>query len=229
MVRILGACALFVLAAAATGAKATEAAIGGVSISLPPPAGFCELSATNPADSHVVTTISGMVAQGGNALLGMSADCQELAEWRAGKRPLLDDYGQYQTMTGLEDQLVASPNAAIQQTCASLRAQGNEMVSNNTPNVKSIIEGALKNVKMNSVTFAGVFAEDQMGCYAGEIQNLHAANGTEKTQLILIAVTVVKNKYIYVYRMAVYTSSDIVTALLRELKNTVAALYAANP
>jgi len=176
----------------------------------------------------VVTTIEGLVAQSGNKLLSMSADCQQLADWRASKRPFLDDYGQYQTLVSQMDQLVASPEAAIRDACATFRTQGNQIVSDTTPDAQAAIAKALKTVRMNSASFAGVLAEDPTACYAGEIQKLQTDKGTEKTQIVLIAVTIIKNKYIYVYRMAVYTDSDAVTALLEKFKDTVAALYAAN-
>ncbi len=228
MPRILGLWIVFALSAGVNGAMAAETTIGGVSINLPTPAGFCELSESNPSDSRATAIIGGALAQGGNKLLGISADCQQLADWRAGRRPFLDDYGQYQTQISQMDQLVASPEATIHQACATLRAKGSEIVSSTSPDAKSIIEGALKRVKMNSMTFAGVFAEDQTACYTGQIQDMQTANGTQKTQLVLNAITVVKNKSIFAYRMTVYTGSDMLSALLAKFKDTVVALYAAN-
>ena len=128
-----------VLATAATGAIAADAVLGGVSIKLPPPKGFCEMSASNPADKRMVTTVGDLVGKAGNKLLVMSADCRQLADWRGDKRPLLDDYAQYQTPTAQMDQLVASPEATIKETCATLRTQGSEMTANQFPDVKARI------------------------------------------------------------------------------------------
>jgi hypothetical protein len=228
MIRVLGLGVIFVLAAGTTGAMAGETTIGDVLLNLPTPAGFCELSGSNPSDSRVSAIIGGALAQGGIKLLGISADCQQLADWHAGGRPFLDDYGQYQTQISQMDQLVVSPEAAIHQACVALRAQGSQIVSSTSPDVKSIIEGALKSVKMNGVTFAGVFAEDQTACYSGQIQNMQATNGTQKTQLVLVAITVVKNKYVYVDRFSVYTTSDAVADELAKLQSTVVSLQAAN-
>ncbi len=207
---------------------AADAIIGGVSINLPPPAGFCELSASNPADNRMVTTIGGLVAKAGNKLLNMSADCQQLADWRAHKRNYLDDYGQYQAPTSQMEQLVASPEASIKQTCDTLRTQGSKIVANQAPDLKARIEETLKKVKMNEVSFMGVLAEDANACYAGQLQKLQTETGTEKTQIVLIAVAVVKSKNIFVYRMIVYKGPDTATNLLAAFKDTIAALYAAN-
>jgi hypothetical protein len=216
------------LAMAATGAMAADAVLGGVSIHLPPPAGFCELSESNPADNRMVTTIGGLVGKAGNKLLNMSADCQQLADWRANKRKLLDDYGQYQTPVAQMSELVASPADAIKNTCASLRTQGSQIVANQAPDLKARIEETLKTVKMNEVNFLGVLAEDANACYAGQLQKMQTETGTEKTQIVLIGIAIVKNKNIFVYRMTVYKDPATATDLLGTFKSTISALYAAN-
>jgi hypothetical protein len=228
MLRALGLGLFFVFTMGLSNAMAAETVLAGVSIKLPTPDGFCELSASNPGDNHVVTIISGVVEKGGNKLLGMSADCQELADWRAGRRNLLDDYGQYQTRTALMDQLVPSPQAAVSEACSAMRTAGKQMVNSVSSDTKSIIENALKSVKVNGLSFAGVLAEDQTACYAAEIENLKTETGMEKIQLILIGFTVVKNKYLYVYRFSVYDPSTPVEGLLTKLQSTVALLQAAN-
>lgn len=219
---------LFALAAA-TGAIAAEATIGGVSFSLPLPASFCELSAHAPSDSNLITSTSAVLGKAGNTLLAMSADCQQLDDWRAHRRPFLDDYVEYQTPTGQMDQMVTSPEAAIQQSCAGLRAQGAQIASDLTPNVKAIFESTLKTIRLNETKFIGVVGEDRTACYAGLVSKIQTQSGTEKTQIVLFAITIVKNKVVLIYRFAVYTGSDIaITDLLAKLKGTTAALYAAN-
>jgi len=44
----------------------------------------------------------------------------------------------------------------------------------------------------------------------------------------VFAITIVKNRSIFVYRFAVYTGSDSIDAALVKLKSDVAALRAAN-
>jgi hypothetical protein len=228
MMRILVAAVGLALAVGMSGAFAAEVIIGGVSIKLPVPADFCELSENNPSDKRMVTTTSSLVEKSGNKLVGISADCRQLADWRAGKRQLLDDYGQYQTPIAQMDQLVAAPKDSIHQLCSTLRAQGNDVVSTVAPDVKANIESALKKVKVNNMAFVGVLAEDDTACYGAQIQKMQAENGADKTQIILIGITVLKNKYIFADRFAVYASTDATSALLAKLQSTVAALHAAN-
>src|ERR1700724_835074 len=87
--------ALVALPGAGSGAMAGQATVGGVSINLPPPEGFCELTDRNPADKGMITKIGEVVGKGDNRLLNMSADCGQLADWRAQRR-LLDDFAEYQ-------------------------------------------------------------------------------------------------------------------------------------
>src|SRR5882672_848514 len=81
---------------AASRVMAAQATVEGVPINLPAPAGFCEMSSGNPTDKRMLDTIDEALAKSrGNQLLAMSADCQQLADWRDGRR-FIGDYGQYQ-------------------------------------------------------------------------------------------------------------------------------------
>jgi hypothetical protein len=225
MVRVFGIAALFALACAASNAIAGSATIGNVSINLPPPLNFCELSANNASDKRMITTLTDLLAKSGNKLLVMSADCRQLAERHAGKRQLLDDYAQYQTpIAGIDK----PPTETIQQTCATLRAEGDKILSNQIPDIKKRVEATLNKIKMNEANFLGVLAEDANACYAGILQKIHTEANTDKTQITVFAIAIVKTKSVFVYRFAVYTGSDSIDATLVGLKSNVAALYAAN-
>jgi hypothetical protein len=213
------------LAAATSSVMAAETTIGGVFINLPPPAGFCEFTDSDPSDRRMITAVTDLVVKMGNKLLGISADCQQLADWRTGNRQLLDDMGQYQTSIRLMDQPQTEP---VKQTCAFLRAQGDKLVADKLPDMKSKVEGALERVKINDASFMGVLAEDRTACYSGLLQKLRTEIGTDKTQVVLFATTIVKNKSVFVYRIALYASSASVDAALIKLKADVAALLAAN-
>ena len=56
----------------------------------------------------------------GNRLLAFSADCAQLADWRTGKRELLDNIAQYQTLIAWENgPLPAAAVTTIKQVWAS--------------------------------------------------------------------------------------------------------------
>jgi hypothetical protein len=171
----------------------------------------------------MLTVIGELVTKVGNKLLVMSANCKQLAEWRTRKRPLLDDFAQYQTPTS-----DSPPAETVAQTCATLRAQGAEITSKQEPDIKANIERALKNVKLNETRFIGILAEDPGACYGGLLQKLHTEVGTDKVQLTVFATTIVRNRSHFVYRMAVYANSGSVDRALGALKVNVAAFLNAN-
>jgi hypothetical protein len=217
--------AFLLLLAAASKAMAEQAALGDVSLNLPPPAGFCELSDSQPADRRTLSIMRTLLSQTGDKLLAASADCEQLAGWRAARRPVLDDYTQYRVELA---QIERAPDETIQEACATFRAEGDKIVSNQLPDAKARLAAVLKKVKINETAFIGVLAEEPRACYGGLIQALHTEAGTDKTQLTLFAATTVKNRRIYIFRSMIHTGPDTVDSGLAKLKTDVAAFYAAN-
>ena len=202
---------------------AAQATVEGVSINLPVPAGFCELNGSNPSDKRALDVIGDLVAKArGNALLSMSADCQQLADWRAGRR-LLGDYGQYQAPSS-----AAANEETFRQTCAAVRTQGEETVSSLKKDLKAKMEDAVRDLKVNDQRFAGFLGEEPTACYVALVQKLKAEDGTDITQLTVLAITTVKNRFLFVNRYAPYVNADSVNDTLGKLKLTIAALQAAN-
>jgi uncharacterized protein YqeY len=217
---------VFILLLTATSsAMGAQANMGNVSVDLPPPQGFCELLDSNPSDARLLAIVGGLVAQGGNKLLSVSADCNQLADMHSGQRKVLDDYAQYQAGLATLDK---APQETIAQACASGRKEIDKALSDVMPDIKARAEAALKNVKVNQMTSLGVLAEEPRACYGGLLQQVHTEARTDKTQLCLFALTVVKNRSVFIYRYSVHTGSDSVIAGLAKLKADVAALYAAN-
>jgi len=220
---ILATAFLCALSGIASRAMATEATVEGVSINLPAPAGFCELTKSNSPDKRAIDVMERLVGGSGNRLLGITADCQQLADWRVGKR-LLADYGQYQTPLAES----AATDQLLKQKCASLRTQGEQIFSSIKDEMKSKMEEGVKQLRVNEQSFVGFLGEDPTACYIAILQKLSPPGGTEATQLTLHAETIVKGRFLYVNRYARYVNSDTVKDTLEKLKSTVAALLAAN-
>jgi hypothetical protein len=218
--------AALLLAAAAASALAGQATMGGVSVNLPPPHGFCELSASNESDKRMITVLGDLLTKSGNKLLAMSADCRQLTDWRTGKRQLLDDYAQYQTPIASMDK---PPSETVAQTCSTLRQEGNKILENQMPDIKARVESTLSKIKMNETSFLGVLAEDSNACYAGLVQKIHTEAGTDKTQITVFAITIIKNKSVFSYRFSVYQNPRTADVVLGKIKADIAALLAANP
>jgi len=218
--------AALILAIATSQGLAAQATLGDVSVTLPPPAGFCEVNASDPRDSRAVAIHSGQAEKLGNRLLAMFADCGQLADARAGGRRQLDDAVEYQAQIAAIDKPPAAP---VAQLCAATRAQNNAILANESPDLKARIERTVEKVKINETRPIGVLAEDANACYQGAIQKDKGEDGTDKTMVGLGALTIVKNRTIFVYRFSAYQNPNTVDAVLAKLKVDVAALIAANP
>lgn len=217
--------AALAFAIAAPGAMALEGAIEGVAILFPPPAGFCELINTNSSDKRVLDTLGATISKGGNRLISLSADCQQLADWRAGKRKLLDDLANYQTIGAS----AAATKEGYDLVCTDLKTRGDEIVSRDKSDWKANIEQVNKRVQVNETTYGGYLGEDPRACYAALLQKLKTEAGTEKSVITLMATTIIKGKFIFVYRTETFANADATNRALDKLKRTVAALHAANP
>jgi hypothetical protein len=202
---------------------AAQVKVEGVPIALPVPAGFCELSSGNPTDQRILETIGEALAKAhGNQLLAMSADCRQLADWRDGRR-LLGDYTQYQA-----PRIAAANDETFRQTCAALRQQGGRGFANLKTDAKTKMEDTVRQMKVNEQRFAGFLGEDPAACYIALLQKLKAEEGPDVTQLTVLAITVVKGKFLFVNRYAPYVNADSINETWAKLKLTIAALQEAN-
>jgi hypothetical protein len=218
--------AALILAAAASSALAGEATLGDVSVSLPPPAGFCELDASAPFESRVVALTSKVLEQLGNRLLAVSTDCGQLADARAGRRRQLDDVVQYQTQIAAMNMPAAR---SVAQVCEILRARGSTILPNEMTEIKARFASTLEKIRVNETSDLGVLAEDANACYAALVQKLRTEAGTDKMVVGECAVIIIKNRTVNVCRFAVYQNPDTVDAVLAKLKVDAAAAIAANP
>jgi hypothetical protein len=208
---------------------AKEAMIGGVPINLPPPPGYCELDAVKASDAQMLTTVGNLLGASGNRLVLASAECKQLKDWRAGKRTLIDNMAQYQTLVSLENaELPAAPEAAIKELCDQMRAQADQLMDDVADNLKRRAEEAMQDVKFDATEFLGVVAQEPFACYAALLQKLKTEGGADRAQVTVFATTVIKNKIVYAYLFAPYVSGDTVTAMLALQKANVDRLQKAN-
>jgi hypothetical protein len=210
----------------ASGAMAKDAKVGTTSLTLTAPSGHCELDPAQPVDAAMMRVTEAALA-GQNKLLATFANCKHLTDWRAGKRPMLDDFAQYQTLLSMMDAPPAPPEA-LKELCRNLREEGEKMVVGLAPDIKTRIEQVLKDVKVNQTRFLGVVAEEPEACYAVLVQRMKSATGKDVTQVSLFATMFLKGKIVYYYLFAPYQNNFTVTSLLARHKANVAALLAAN-
>jgi hypothetical protein len=215
--------ALLTFALAASVAAAKDVKVGSVSLSLTPPSEFCDLDERQAIDSRIIIQTENTVAAGGNRLLAISADCNQLAELRAAKRKLLDDYAQYQVLAALLHPDAPKVTADfIKEACRDMRAEGEKTAA------ALRTDEVLKSMKLNDFRFLGVLHEEPMVCYGGILQKFPTEISTEKTQISIFGLIALKDTMIYYYSYARYEDPNSVSKLLATHKRNVAAFLEAN-
>jgi len=207
-----------------------EARVGEAALSLTTPAGQCELDPSKPGDARMLEVTERAVSGVGNQVLGFYADCKQLTDWRTGKRPLLEDFAQYQTLASAASAPgPAAPEEAIKQLCSQQREASEKVVTGIATDMKARIEEAVRGVQLNQVRSLGVVAEDANACYAALVQRFKAETGKDVTIMALFATTFVQGKLVLYYLYSPYRTAQTMPALLAKQKLNVAALLAANP
>lgn len=213
--------ALFI-AVSMSGALGLAAMIGDTFVTLPPPAGFCELTPRYEFDGRTVAAVSAHMAGDSIKLLAMSADCNQLAEAREGKRQL-DDVTAY--LVENSDMKMPTP-FSVASKCSTLRASSKSPIGTD---VDARLASAVEKIKVSEADSIGVIAEDDNACYTATLTKKRIDAGTQKVLVVLQANAVIRTKAIIVRRQAVYQNPDTIKAVLPKLKSDVAAFVAANP
>jgi hypothetical protein len=209
--------------------SAKEVKFGDVAITLTAPEGHCELDEKHAADARALTGTGNLLRAGGNQLHAAYAPCGQLAEWRIGKRPVLDDFAQYQSPIAMLDKpWYAGPGDGIKELCALYRQQGEKVLAGILPDVQSRVEATMRRMRLGEASFLGVLAEEPAVCYAAILQKITTDFGTEKTQVSLYGTTVVRARMLYYYLYARFVNADTVADMLTQHKKNLAALLAAN-
>jgi hypothetical protein len=213
--------AALILAAGVSGASGLEAMLGDARVTLPPPAGFCELTPRYAFDGRTVAQTSTSFQKAGSRLLAVSADCGQLHEARAGRQRRLDDLAQYNVEIA---EMEKPPTESIAQVCARTRQAGAP-----EGDVGARLAESVDNVRTGETRFFGIVAEDKNACYVAILQKYRTEAGRERTHVGMIAVTIISNRSIRLAHHTVYQSPVTIDDLLARLKRNVAALVAANP
>jgi hypothetical protein len=206
-------------------AHSADVRMGDMTVSLPTPAGYCDIDPTKQSDRKFAQVVEA-VRLSGNDMLGMSADCRELEDWRGGRRKLLEHMSQYQTQTSGRAQPFGV--AAVKAGCEELRSKGEQINANVVPSVKENIAKAVKDVALHGQSSLGFLDEDPNGCYYGFLQKLKADTGKEVVQLNILFMASIKERMVFFYLLAPYENDSSLSQLLARDKGFVAALKSAN-
>jgi len=207
-------------------AFAADADLGGVKLKLDPPSAYCELDSAQASDKRMIDFVTASLRNGGIDLLGASADCAELREWRSGKMPFVKHFSQYQISTSRRR--TSFPVSSVKSECEELRTQGAKITSDSVASVNEAIRKANQDISVQGATFLGIVGDDPSGCYAAMFQKYKAENGTSVSQLNVFFVGSIKDRSLNFYLWAPYDGDMSTSALLSAAQVQVTKLKAAN-
>ena len=182
------------LAALPARAETARVEIGGASIALVVPDGHCLLERSHSADRAIIETVERVVT-GSNRVLAAFADCDQRAEVRAGRRAVLDDFGQYMTpVHGGAINLL--PAAFAQRMTEVFKKQGAQMLEGAEADTRERIGGLKLGIRLGENKMLGVLRTDARASYVGIVQNLGLPDGSTKLQVGVAAFGIQKRRMV---------------------------------
>jgi hypothetical protein len=213
------------LAAPPLRADSARVEIGGATIALSPPTGYCALDRSVPVHRQLIEAVERIVATTNRVLLSF-ADCGQLEEYTDRRRVVLDDFGQY--MTPLRaGRAEVDPAAFSQQMTELLKSQGAQLVEGASALVRRRVEAMRTGVRMGENRMIGVLRTDQRASYLGVVQNLALPGGASKIQLGVVAFGLLKQRVVTLNLYTRFEGSAANEETLARLLGVSAATYAA--
>jgi hypothetical protein len=201
-------------------ASASEMLLGTTRLTLPAPAGQCELDRANPKDARLLALFENLVEGGPNRILATYVKCDQLKSWRSGSHKF-EIYAQYQTLEKMVDKQFPPNNDMLRQTCSLVRAQENASIQRLPRSISERAEKTIASLELDQLTDLGVVANGGDACYTSTLRKSKDRSGIEKTQISIMAFSIIKGKPIYFYIFAPYTTGiDAQKLLSGHIKDT---------
>jgi hypothetical protein len=223
----LGSAALFLLAVTST-AQAERLTLGGRTVVLEPPAGYCALDPARPEEAKLID-FNEQMQQPRNHVAMQLADCGELEEFRAGKRPSFERYGQY---------FVPVVDGAVKPvpdyTRAAFLAEGaRELPKLDSGALMDEVTAKLRESAGGDVAgakFLGVLQQDEAGLYLGiAVGQISAGDQAVSAGAIgVVGLTLVNQVSVSLGLYRAHAGAEAVPDLLAKIRQTLAATLQAN-
>jgi len=217
-------CSVVALASAASAESFT---LGGRTVMLEPPKGFCALDPDRAKEAAIIT-LNEQMQQPRNHVILQLADCDELAGFRTGERQNFERYGQYFTP--------ASPEA-IKLASGYARATYLAAAAQELPKLDSrmLVDELTKKFtatgsEVAGARFLGVLDQDDAAIYLGiAFGTMTVGKKTVAASAMgVVGLTLVNDTSISLGLYQVNVGADSVTDLLETVREQMARLVKAN-
>jgi hypothetical protein len=213
---------------AAAAAQAERLTLGGRTVVLEPPAGYCALDPARPEEAKLID-FNEQMQQPRNHVAMQLADCGELEEFRAGKRPSFERYGQY---------FVPVVDGAVKPvpdyTRAAFLAEGaRELPKLDSGALMDEVTAKLRESAGGDVAgakFLGVLQQDEAGLYLGiAVGQISAGDQAVSAGAIgVVGLTLVNQVSVSLGLYRAHAGAEAVPDLLAKIRQTLAATLQAN-
>ena len=219
---------LCVLSAGAT-ADDDRVDIGGTTLILAPPAGWCGMNANKISDARLLGILREGMERTGNTLVTAYANCDELERWRSTRQRTLNNYGIVAFENALRGFDYPGTDASfVSELRETLEAAGHEYIEDLLEHTVELVEDVLPTVTMGVPAAFGIIGEDEISLYTGAVMPIVTEFGDSKVSIYSSAISLLRGKIVYTYLYAPYEGADVATRLLDDHKQWTARLRAAN-
>jgi len=213
-----------VLAVLAVNASQAQNAFG---LTLPPPAGFCDLDPSQPADQEMLSVIQQLNA-GHNQVLAISADCDQLDSLRA-KGKLLTNYAMYLMPLSAGELPVSMSRAELIETIAASLGQFDGALDRAEDIMRDRLNEADAAIELQDLVNIGLLHRDDTALFTGILTRaMDPGTGKEEVTAVVTGLTLVSNRIVTLNLSAPYSGRPTLDGLLDEQRNNIQRLIDAN-
>jgi hypothetical protein len=159
-----------VLLALATTASADDISVGGRTLSIMPPEGYCALDRSNPADARVMDTVEKAQA-GRNQVLMHFVPCTELEDWHAGRIAVYSVYGNVAVQLNN-----GTPTATRMSRTDFIDGMQAHMPTLDMKDIESEVNSKIEGMQLSGSQMLGVIDKDSNALYVALAMEV-SANG----------------------------------------------------
>jgi hypothetical protein len=227
----IGMCFIAAFSAATTHAQTGRESfvtdsIGGQQFRFSVRAGECALDAKQVSDKRLLDNTAQIISAT-NSLHVISANCQELADWRTGKVKFLGGGMQIQSFKAAANQnLRGQEKVLVSQICTQFRTSSGDLQNQAESTLKKKFEETSSS-RLESLQLMGVMGEDEHACYvAARVAGKNELGG-DTVRAMVFASMILEGKLIYIYRsterVGLVAYEQMMTEATADVRRQVAA------
>jgi len=204
-------------------ADARDAKVGNSTLSVSPPAGFCEVDKTNKTDASWLSSVTNLLNGAGIALIAAFPDCRELKQMEKSHQFIISKV----YISAFSNLIGKSSSDKVTETCDELKTKtySDEQKADLAKAAKEFANG---NSLADSKAL-GVLEENKGEvCYVATLQKVKTSAGDLVTVLGLFAVTNAHDNLLFLYQYTLYADSTSIPTGLANLKIVYSDFAAAN-